>query len=283
MEALQINNNIVESLVLQGDISKMQPSQKVDYYKWLCDSLGLNPATQPFQIIKFQGKEILYAKKDATDQLRKIHKVSVFEKSIDTAFADKGIYVVNVKVQDGTGRTDIGTGAVVMGNQSGEALANLIMKAETKAKRRATLSICGLGMLDESELDTMPPHTVAPVNEVNIIPMKETPKRDFMEETKDIDTKEKYVEWEKTLVTEEDRKAAYNVKAQVQLRLTRLNIEKVIDGIKKSTSDKTIFTIDNIISEEKDKARKEELIEKYNKMLELRGFDHRYEKTPFED
>jgi hypothetical protein len=29
------------------------------------------------------------------------------------------------------------------------------MKAETKAKRRVTLSICGLGMLDESELETV--------------------------------------------------------------------------------------------------------------------------------
>jgi hypothetical protein len=32
------------------------------------------------------------------------------------------------------------------------------MGAETKAKRRVTLSLCGLGMLDESETDTMPEH-----------------------------------------------------------------------------------------------------------------------------
>ena len=30
------------------------------------------------------------------------------------------------------------------------------MKAETKSKRRVTLSICGLGFLDESEIDTIP-------------------------------------------------------------------------------------------------------------------------------
>ena len=36
-----------------------------------------------------------------------------------------------------------------------EAKANAMMKAETKAKRRVTLSICGLGMLDESEFDTI--------------------------------------------------------------------------------------------------------------------------------
>ena len=30
------------------------------------------------------------------------------------------------------------------------------MKAETKAKRRVTLSICGLGMLDETEVESIP-------------------------------------------------------------------------------------------------------------------------------
>ena len=34
----------------------------------------------------------------------------------------------------------------------GEVRANAILKAVTKAKRRATLSICGLGWLDESEV-----------------------------------------------------------------------------------------------------------------------------------
>ena len=38
----------------------------------------------------------------------------------------------------------------------GEAKANAIMKAETKAKRRVTLSIVGLGWTDESEVDSIP-------------------------------------------------------------------------------------------------------------------------------
>jgi hypothetical protein len=40
------------------------------------------------------------------------------------------------------------------------------MKAETKAKRRVTLSICGLGLLDETEIETIPgaaPAVVVPV------------------------------------------------------------------------------------------------------------------------
>jgi hypothetical protein len=35
-------------------------------------------------------------------------------------------------------------------------LANALMKAETKSKRRVTLSICGLGFLDETEADSIP-------------------------------------------------------------------------------------------------------------------------------
>jgi hypothetical protein len=35
-------------------------------------------------------------------------------------------------------------------------LANLQMKAVTKGKRRLTLSLCGLGWLDETEVETIP-------------------------------------------------------------------------------------------------------------------------------
>jgi hypothetical protein len=45
---------------------------------------------------------------------------------------------------------------VSIANVNGEARANAMMKAETKAKRRVTLSICGLGMLDETEVESIP-------------------------------------------------------------------------------------------------------------------------------
>ena len=67
-----------------------------------------------------------------------------------------GILVVNVKGQDKAGRTDVETGAVSVAGLSGDALANATMKAVTKAKRRLTLSICSVGVLDESELETIP-------------------------------------------------------------------------------------------------------------------------------
>jgi hypothetical protein len=49
-----------------------------------------------------------------------------------------------------------------VGGLKGEALANAEMKAVTKAKRRLTLSICGLGWLDETEISTVPDAEVVP-------------------------------------------------------------------------------------------------------------------------
>jgi len=66
------------------------------------------------------------------------------------------IYIVTARAKDRTGREDESTGAVPLGNLKGDALCNALMKGETKAKRRVTLSIAGLGWLDETELETIP-------------------------------------------------------------------------------------------------------------------------------
>jgi hypothetical protein len=51
---------------------------------------------------------------------------------------------------------DEAVGAINVKGKGGDDLANALMKAETKAKRRVTLSIAGLGMTDESELHSIP-------------------------------------------------------------------------------------------------------------------------------
>jgi hypothetical protein len=143
-------SDVLERIIIHGDLSKLSQDQKVEYYRLMCESLGLNPNTRPFAYLLLNGKTVLYALRDCTDQLRRIHKVSVIETSQEEI---NGVYVVVCKVQNGEGRTDIARGAVDLGQLKGEALANAIMKTETKAKRRATLSICGLGVLDELEIE----------------------------------------------------------------------------------------------------------------------------------
>ncbi len=143
----------IERVLIGGDLSTLSPDQRLHYYKMVTDSVGLNYLTKPFEYIKLNGKLVLYATRNATDQLRKINGVSItsLEK---TTIGD--LYVVTANATDKHGRSDASTGAVALSGLRGDALANALMKAETKAKRRVTLSLCGLGMLDESEIETVP-------------------------------------------------------------------------------------------------------------------------------
>lgn len=142
----------VERLLLTGDLKDLAVEDRLIYVNKLCKSLGLNPLTQPFQYLVLQGRMVLYATRTCTEQLRKIHGVSVTQ---ERRKIEGEHCIVDVEVQDRTGRLDTGTGVVWVGNMKGNDYANALMKASTKAKRRATLSIVGLGFLDESELDTL--------------------------------------------------------------------------------------------------------------------------------
>ena len=138
---------------MAGDLSRLSPGQRVEYYGAVCSSVGLNPLTKPFDYINLNGKLTLYAKKDCADQLRSINGVSVTNLVTDI---DDGMIIVTANVTDRHGRSDSDVGVVTVGNLQGDKRANAIMKAVTKAKRRATLSLCGLGWLDETEIDTIP-------------------------------------------------------------------------------------------------------------------------------
>ena len=147
-----LDDAALEKVIVQGRLEHLTPKERLLYYKTLCESLGLNPLTRPFEYITLSGRLTLYARRDATDQLRRLHQVSI---TIVSRERLDDIYVVTARATLPDGRCDEATGAVSIAGLSGEQLANAIMKAETKAKRRVTLSIVGLGILDESELDTV--------------------------------------------------------------------------------------------------------------------------------
>lgn len=153
------NTDIMEQVIIKGDLSKLTPQERTTYYMKVCDSIGLNPLTKPFEYIALNGKLVLYALKACTEQLRGIHDVSVTDLT-ETLVND--VFIVTAKVRNGAGRTDAAKGAVPIKGLQGENLANAMMKAETKAKRRATLSLCGLGWLDESEIESIPGAKVVP-------------------------------------------------------------------------------------------------------------------------
>lgn len=156
------SSEIMEQVIIKGDLSKLTPQERTQYYMKVCESIGLNPLTKPFEYIALNGKLQLYALKACTEQLRGIHDVSVIDL---TETLVNEVFIVTAKVKNGAGRTDAAKGAVPIKGLAGEALANAMMKAETKAKRRATLSLCGLGWLDESEVESIPGAKVSPQDE----------------------------------------------------------------------------------------------------------------------
>ena len=153
--------SVVESVVIQGDLARLKPEERVRYYRSVCESLGLNPLTKPFEYLILNNRLTLYARKDATDQLRASRGISV-EITGREFLADAGLYVVTARAVAKDGRTDESVGAVSVKGLHGEQLANALMKAETKAKRRVTLSVAGLGWLDETEVASV--HDARAVN-----------------------------------------------------------------------------------------------------------------------
>lgn len=150
---------VIESLVLRGDLSGLGPAERARFYTQMCEGLGLNPHAQPFAFLRLNGKEVLYATRGATDALAAIHKLNreiVDGPKVIDLGGTKLVYAV-CKVTHPNGRFETATATVPLVDP-----VNVLMKVETKAKRRATLSILGLGVLDEMELETIPAHVQEP-------------------------------------------------------------------------------------------------------------------------
>jgi predicted amino acid-binding ACT domain protein len=152
--------DVMESVIMQGDLNRLTPEQRVAYYMKTCESLGLNPYTRPFEYLTLNGKGVLYARRDATDQLRKQYNINI---EIVSQTLRDGLFTVHVRARDQSGRIDEDVGVVELPDSlKGTLRANTVMRAITKAKRRVTLSITGLGFSDEVELDDIPASAAPP-------------------------------------------------------------------------------------------------------------------------
>lgn len=158
---------ILEKVVTKGDLADLSPNDRANYYRSICESLKLNWQTKPFEFLEMKDKQsgakkiILYARKDCAEQLRRRDKVSI---QILSREVTEDVYVVTTRATLPDGRTDEAIGAVGIRGLSAEDRANAYKKAETQAKRRVTLSICGLGFLDETEALDLPGAKVLETN-----------------------------------------------------------------------------------------------------------------------
>ena len=183
--ATQDQARLLEKVVIENDLSQLTPAERNKYYIATCESLGLNPLTRPFQYLRLNNKLTLYATKDASEQLTRNYQVSL-EKRGSEDF--EGVRIITYRATDPTGRFVDATGVVSIAGLKGDNLANALMKAETKASRRATLRLVGLGWLDETETETIKgamrvdvSNDGEIVNETPVIePKKETPKETYI-------------------------------------------------------------------------------------------------------
>ena len=156
---------VIDSLVTRGDWSLLGPGERARAYTAVCQQHGLNPLSQPFALLRLNGKEVLYATRGATDQLAAMHRINrrIIDgpRIIDIAGTKVATCTAEATHPNGRTETAIATLPVI-------DPVNLYMKAETKAKRRVTLSILGLGVLDETELSTIPASAQEPGDGVDV-------------------------------------------------------------------------------------------------------------------
>lgn len=151
--AQNLDQSIIESLVINGDLSRLNAVQKVALYNYRCKQVGLDPSAKPFDLLNLNGKQVLYANAGCTQQLCSIHQLRT---TITAREKVEDIYTVCARVESPDGRFSENMGAVPLAGLKGEALANAFLKCTTKAIRRTVLAHVGLGMLDESEVATIP-------------------------------------------------------------------------------------------------------------------------------
>jgi len=148
-----VNVNVLERVLVTGDLAGLSEAQRLEYYRAVCSSIGLNPLTRPFEYLRLNGRLVLYATSAAADQLRAIHGISILDVQIESK---DDLITAKVRARARDGREDVEIGVVSVAGLRGDALANAWMKALTKARRRVTLRLAGLGWLDESEVETIP-------------------------------------------------------------------------------------------------------------------------------
>jgi hypothetical protein len=139
------------AILARGNISSLSEEDRTRYILALCDALGLDPRFKPIDLIPGQGGALVpYLNRGATDALArrdKVQRITVVQPKVVTIGSVECVLCVSrATMPDGRYEERVATSLL-------RDHANAYMKVETKAYRRATIAVLGIGMLDESELD----------------------------------------------------------------------------------------------------------------------------------
>ncbi len=146
----------IEQVILKRNLRSLTEIERVQYNFALCKSLGLNPLTNPIDYLINDGKMTPYINSVGVAQLRAIHGIST---KITSRTSDKDFIYVSAIATEKTGRSEESTAIVALTDKYGKQIlgqrrADLMMKAETKAKRRATLQLAGIPWADGGNIQT---------------------------------------------------------------------------------------------------------------------------------
>lgn len=172
--AHHVDPQVMRQFVMDGDLSKIPPRGRPEIVMALCRHIGVDPLERPFMVLRDGKREVLYATRACTSALCRQRRISREIVSVEerTVGGQPMIVAKARATMLSTGRYDEATGVVAVMQADVEwengrktvkgwrlpdpsEACNLPMKAETKAKRRAVLDLVGLGITDESEIETI--------------------------------------------------------------------------------------------------------------------------------
>ena len=112
--------------------------------------MGVDPSLAPIDIIPTrEGKLVPYVNARGAAELRKRHGISVTD--LETKKDGPDVVVLIAHVRDLDGKTETGVGACEYDSARPATIARAWMVAETRAKRRATMSAVGIFLEAESD------------------------------------------------------------------------------------------------------------------------------------
>lgn len=163
LSAEELRKAVIFSLSKAGDLSCLSDDERAAHYNSLAKDLGINPLTKPFDYLRLNGKLVLYVNKGGTDQLAARHNITrtLIDGPVEIVVGGTKMVKAVCEATLPNGRREVSVATVPMTDP-----LNVYMRAETKAKRRGTLSILGLGMLDETEVRDIAASEKAEVPEV---------------------------------------------------------------------------------------------------------------------
>jgi hypothetical protein len=156
LEDLDIAPSVMTTLAnmeaARQDSRSLTPEDRAAYVAEICRALKLNPLTRPVQFLALQGREVLYLTRGATDQLAARHGLNRETLEGPDFRVMEGVKVAFCKVKATlpSGRFEVSTATLKVTSPADD-----LMKVETKSKRRATLSILGIGVLSEEEAESV--------------------------------------------------------------------------------------------------------------------------------